>query len=248
MKGVLFEESAARGKSGVFDGRLMVFLHIPKTAGTTLRLILASHPLLSVRLMRGHRALKEAVTEDPSFMAATVSRHDVLMGHFVYDRTIYGSLGERVLIVALIRDPVARAISHFRHVRRTPGHPLHDALRDLSFDEAFVSHDRFRQQVSNNQVRVLCRDTNLAALLDVTRAHRMILGRIDRFEAFLVHLETSFGLKLPRLKERNVAPSTEPLPTIAPASLAALCAANAADRALYEKVDPVWDSALRALA
>lgn len=242
---MLAEEAEQRRRTDAFgDDRTMIFLHLPKTAGTTFREVLLRHPTLSVHLVRGgHPEIVEAIRERPVYVKTLVRRHDVVMGHLIFDRRPFEALAGRIFFVSLLRDPIARAISHYKHVRRTAEHPLHQDLQPLSFDRAFNEHERFRMQVTNNQIRSLCRQPNLADFDRITRRHRFILGRQDQFDAFLEYLEATFGITLPRVPPTNVAPENDADPEISPETMAALAAANESDITLFNRLQPVWDSA-----
>lgn len=231
-------------RSDAFGEQTMIFLHLPKTAGTTFREVLQRHPTLKVRLVEGgHPEILEKIKEKPVFVKTLARQNDVIMGHLIFDPRPFNALAGKVFFVSLLREPIDRAISHYKHVRRTPEHALHQELKPLSFDQAFARHERFRMQVTNNQVRSLCRLQSLEDFDRITMQHRFILGRQDRFDDFLAYLERTFAITLPRLAPANVAPRDDPDPQISPETMQELVAVNQMDLALFARLDPVWDSA-----
>ena len=128
-------------------GNPVYFLHIPKTAGTSLRGYLehvfgpeqVSPPLLWDHVVR----------ETPDRM---MSRWPVIVGHFGGLLPLW--LGRWPRIITMLRDPRARSLSHINHVKRDEQHPLHPVARDLSIIE-YCEHPDLRKTISNFQSRYL---------------------------------------------------------------------------------------------
>lgn len=99
------------------DGGMLYFLHVAKTAGTT-----------AIAYLDGHFATHEVcpATDWPQLFELPPGRlagYKFLRGPF--GALVIGLLGEAPRIVTMVRDPVERAVSHWRYVRRLPKHPLH---------------------------------------------------------------------------------------------------------------------------
>src|SRR5262245_4548215 len=107
----------------------LYFLHIPKTAG------LSVARLLEEEFGQGlcpATTLDDLFTTDPVALRSAAA----FAGHFgVWLPEI---VGRGLRTFTLLRDPIARTISHYRHVRRDPNHPYHRYVRDQSLAE-FVS-------------------------------------------------------------------------------------------------------------
>lgn len=236
------EDTASRPRSGVLGDTTMMFMHLPKTGGTTLKRMITAHPSLSAVAVRG-RNLMAGLEQDPNHLLDLAARHDVIMGHMAIEEAAFDPLAGRIVIVSLLRHPIERAVSHYKHARRTPQHGLYDELQTKSFDEAWRTIRRFRTHIKSNQTRAFANARSLAAFDALAAKHRIMLGRQDRFEAFVQHLERTFAITLPRVAPANVAPASDPDPDISATVMAELEAANATDFALYARIDPVWDSA-----
>jgi hypothetical protein len=112
----------------------LYFLHIPKTAGTSVRHILSEK--------FGDRLCPAGMWDD--FFRAPELRtntYDAYCGHFGIDLPIF--LRTRMRVFTLLREPVARTLSHYLEVRRTATHPLHklvstQTLRAFAFDPVTV--------------------------------------------------------------------------------------------------------------
>lgn len=111
---------------------LFVFLHVPKTAGTSARQMFvwmfgdfyfAFDPATHLANPHG-----QAVWEVPGFF----DRYLMIGGHLGFRYPITAAArrtGRRVIFFSIMRDPVARVVSFYDFVRRRPAHPLHAALK-----------------------------------------------------------------------------------------------------------------------
>ena len=102
----------------------LVFIHIPKTAGTTFHKIL-SHQFKPSEVAIHHDA--EGPPPDTLIEQMSGPRPKVraVMGHT--SARFHERLPE-VRYLTCLRDPVARLISHYHHVRLDPTHYLHEPL------------------------------------------------------------------------------------------------------------------------
>ena len=101
----------------LIDGKCWVFLHIAKTAGTSVQNLLGSFYTPGDTLYREHA--DNLSKRDP----ADLARYEMFAGHFGYDSLVYLPRRNR-LILTFVREPVARLCS-FYYFRRAhePGHP-----------------------------------------------------------------------------------------------------------------------------
>ncbi len=114
-------------------GDLLHFLHIPKTGGVSLQAFLHG------RFARGQ------VYRDygfPGMMSAPPASWDgyrLISSHLGYK--VAEIVRRPMIFLTLLREPVGRVVSFYRHARRHPGHFLHALVRreDLSLDD-FVRH------------------------------------------------------------------------------------------------------------
>jgi hypothetical protein len=128
------------------DSDLVYFLHIPKTSGTSLHHSMlqvfgpeaATPPLLWDDLVNGTYQLSE--------------RTRVITGHFGGFLPLW--LKRRPRIVTILREPMARALSHINHVQREGHHPLHALAARLTVDQ-YCEHPILRRTVDNFQSRYL---------------------------------------------------------------------------------------------
>ena len=90
--------------------RPIVFLHVPKTAGQTIRISLKNaFPRRRVFPGQVDAHLSTYSRED-------LTRFDIFSGHFSW--SLLDCLGPDVDYITILRDPVERVLSYYRHLRR----------------------------------------------------------------------------------------------------------------------------------
>jgi FkbM family methyltransferase len=120
------------------------FLHIPKTAGTSTNRFLE---LLSPRL---EAWLWDQLIERERAGAPTFGA--LMSGHFHMHLEPFA--GRKLKRFTILREPVARTVSHYLHVKRAPDHPYFQMAQSLSLLE-FCTHPKTRHMVENYQARYL---------------------------------------------------------------------------------------------
>jgi hypothetical protein len=128
--------------------QLLYFLHIPKTAGTSVIEVLdrrfAPPAILPAQLLPELAALS----------AEEIRRARFVRGHL--GARLGEALGVPTVTFTLLRDPVDRTVSHFLHARREPGHYLHAHVNRPGYALGdFVADARTRPLVENFQARFL---------------------------------------------------------------------------------------------
>jgi hypothetical protein len=207
------------------QGRLVAFVHIPKTAGQTLNAILAqqyARDEVHEVMMRGMslRISRPALIPSPmlSFSktrrlkAALKNQHKLrlIRGHF--DLSLSKLLPADTRFFTLLRDPVERAISHYYHFRRKTTDPIHPlAMRSTLME--WVSACGL-VEMDNGQTRRLAGKMNLPCgrvtleMLERAKSNLAamfaVVGLTERFEESLVLLHRAFNWPPHRIQTRNV--------------------------------------------
>jgi sulfotransferase famil protein len=128
------------------ENDILYFLHIPKTAGTSVTKWFSK--ALDQRLICPAKNWDQLVMTDPQ----ALGRYRFFSGHFGMDLGPF--LERNVTAMTLLRDPLRRTISHYRHVRRDHEHPLHNRVAAQSF-EMFVMDRQNWPMIENFQARYL---------------------------------------------------------------------------------------------
>lgn len=190
------------------DGEALIFLHIPKTAGTTLN-----------RIIEWQYDPRTIYTVDPYQIRATVQRLRtlseerrrrlrVVRGHLIFG--VHEYLPQGGTYITMLRDPVARFLSSYHFIRRRPLHPLHRKLRAKGVGvEDFLQLTARRQNLQTKMLAGVpyvgpCDETTLAAAKENMARSFRVAGISERFQESLLLIAASFGWKIPYYENRKV--------------------------------------------
>jgi hypothetical protein len=219
---------------------LLVFVHIPKTAGTTLHKIL-SHQIPAAKTWIRHDAAGPwSAAELDRLRSESPGRPDLIMGH-LSTGLHHQVAGVRYL--TCLRDPVARLVSHYHHALHEADHYLHQAVTRGPLDLAGYVTSGLSGELSNGMTRMIAGIADFdGAVLgpdDLERAKHHLETRFDgvllseRFDEGLLLLAETLGWTTPYYLRRKVgrysARSAEP----DPATRRIIEAHNALDLELY---------------
>lgn len=217
------------------DGPALIFLHIPKTAGTTLN-----------RIIEWQYDPRLIFTVDPYQIRATVarlatlseerrSRLRVVRGHLLYG--VHECLPQGGSYITMLRDPVKRVLSSYQFILRRPLHPLHRKLKATgnSF-EAFLEFTANRQNLQTKMLAGVphaapCDEETLAAAKEHATKSFRVVGISERFHDSLLLIAALFGWEVPYYDNQKVSKGR---PDIDSGTLERIRAHNSYDLELYE--------------
>lgn len=191
----------------------LVFLHLPKTAGSTLSTVLRWQyrhlgPQQVLRLTyRGGEEIDALRPEQRAVLR-------VVMGHFPFG--LHEHLPMPCRYVTIVRDPIRRVISMYRYILATPRHPLHELLTSSSMSlRDYVTSDVHPDQVENALTRQLAgrqEGDGIPSEGDAETAIRNLrafsaVGLTERFDESLIIFKRTFGWGAPFYFSRNVSDS-----------------------------------------
>jgi hypothetical protein len=233
----------------------VLFLHIPKCAGTTLTedVIMKIFPRRQRLLYYDGdtRSLLKLLQEMP---ARRRMRLRCIAGHFAFG--VHQLLPGRARYITLLREPVDRVISHFYFVMRTRGHYLYEQVAGGSISLRDYVEKLGNIEMDNGQTRILAGIGHGAkfgactqAMLDVAREnlqqHFAAVGISERFDDFLRLVQHRLGWSIPRYKIKNAGSNCPQAQTIDPATRAAIIEHNRLDIELYRHAVELFENQLR---
>jgi hypothetical protein len=226
--------SATAGRDRSAAAPALLFQHIPKTAGTSLRSALEALYPPSARLYLYDRPDLDRAVDPREFWSLPQQALEpvrFVMGHFQYG--IHRALPGPARYVTMLREPVDRVASLFYHFKLLaqprPGSKgfaerERIANAELSF-EGWVFEGR-QLQADNGMVRQIsarkgvgfgrCTDDMLAeALAHIDESYDAVLMRGSMTQSVEI-LARLVGRPLPPIERRNVNPGRAPLTSIHP--------------------------------
>jgi len=243
------------GRYHLREDETLFFIHIPKTAGTTLELLLAQqfstdeiHPLPTAPEFHNTSGTPFPTTPVKSIReyqnqltAEEVAPYRLLMGHFTHE--LYARIPTLVPIT-MLRDPIQRTISEHRHLARHGFYPMkyHRAAQDRPMGE-FLNHPEFGEILTNRQVKyiaglkhgLLSADLHTLATAKANLERMAFVGLTERFAESMLVLSHVFSwppfADIPRV---NTAPTSSLDYPLTDEDMAALQHVNQLDLELYD--------------
>lgn len=217
-----------------------IFLHIPKTAGTTLhRIIDRQYPRRARHWITRHHAGIQAFKELP-----LARRAELLMvrGHIPYGLHEY--LPRPAKYFTILREPVERVISYYYFVQSEPEHYLYDYVCTPGMTIRRYLEDRVSLQTDNMQMRLLSGIWTAVeygkcdrAMLDLAKqnlAERFaVVGLTERFDETLLLLQRALGWRDVFYHRHNVTQGRPRQKALPQETLDVIAAHNHLDLELY---------------
>jgi hypothetical protein len=225
----------------------VIFLHVPKTAGTTLN-----------RLIEWEYPLFQMYSVDPVFFTWSAShlrrlpprrlkRTLVFKGHMLFG--LHEILPQPATYITVLRDPIDRVMSAFYFMRSYMLHPLHWKFRR----EQWTVEDFVRRLPRDNvQCKILagaeynspCTEEIFEQAKENLFRHFSVVGLSERFEESLALMKLRLGWKLWRYSSFNVTRARPKKADLSQATLDLIAAKNSFDLALYECAANIFQTAI----
>ena len=223
----------------------LIFVHIPKTAGSTFSSILAC-----IYPERRYSIYDFAQIPDFGHMPeAERTEIDLLQGHFLYG--IHQYIPRYSRYITFLRDPVERIVSLYYYLLRVPGNYLHDTLVSNNISLADFVGSRLTSEIYNFQVRLIAGadqpsvdsfpvldESTLLQAKQRLASDFLAFGITEKFDESLVLLSRSLGWKLFSrnlfYRKQNVTHNRKRLADVSPEIIDMIHRNNQLDQQLYE--------------
>jgi hypothetical protein len=207
------------------------FVHIPKTAGSTVKFVLRNTFCLRHCDMRGVGKSRRIHPFDLSLARRVHPGLRSIAGHALIHPT---EILEGVEFFTFLRDPVSRVASAYaHHVRGNRGKRLGEKTLTLA---EFVA----REKPGGWQTFQIAGSSDVERAKAILRERYFFVGLVERFDESLAALAALSPHPLDtRYERKNTAPPDDPVKKSVlgdPANRALVEAANRSDRALYDWV------------
>ena len=231
---------------------VLIYLHVPKAAGTTLGTIIdQNYP--SSAIFHVSTASGQSVEDLKKLPEADRSRFDVVQGHFPFG--IHQHLPRAATYITLLRDPVERLISHYHFVLRTPEHYLYEPVTRKGMTlEDYVMSD-VSPELDNGQIRMLsgvgrtlpigqCSPELLERAKQNIDRHFSIVGVAERFDETLGLLRREFGWKNFDYQRQNVTRDRPAAASLDNKTIESIRARNSLDMELHALANTLLEQRL----
>ena len=224
----------------------IIFLHVPKSAGTTLnRLIEWEYPLLAMYtvdpvLFRWSRARLWRLPK------RRLKRFRVFKGHMKFG--LHEVLPQPATYITVLRDPIDRMISAFYFMHTYKLHPNYWKFRREGWTlEDFVK----RWPKANLQTKMIAgADYDAPCTAEILRKAKenlqyfSVVGLTERFEETLALMKVRFGWKLQSYSSFNVTRARPKKRDLPQSTLDLIAERNRFDIELYDCVAKIFEDAI----
>ena len=218
----------------------LIFIHIPKTAGTTLhKIITQQYSPKSIHIR--HDSEGETSTEwREEIRQKSQTSPTLILGHL--------SVGlhetfPTARYITCLRDPVSRIISHYRHAHSDSTHYLHHAIVSEKLSLSQYASSGLSGELSDGMTRMLSgiSDFHKGEVTEETFAHavsnleNLFTGIIpsERFDEGILLLARDLGWKTPYYLSRKIGRNPY-RPPADPETVRSIEEHNQYDRRLYD--------------
>lgn len=129
------------------EEKVVIFMHIPKTGGTTLRSIIRKQ----YKAQEAWRS-EEWVIKFPQLSTQDHAGLKCLFGEIFFG--IHRFITAPYTYITLLRDPIEQVISSYYFILRRPDMNDHHIVKNMSFKE-FITMEQFKGKTSNRQTRFI---------------------------------------------------------------------------------------------
>ncbi len=222
--------------------KTIIFLHIPKTAGTSLRnMITKIYPGPQCLLLYYPAPYSPDTIHT---IEQQLSPAKILYGHVSFG--IHQLLGVKdPQYMTFLRHPFARVISLYHHYARTEGTPYYSAIRGGLSLPAFLER-RLTHETNNHMTRILS-GYSKPGILDEDKVLEQALSNLDQYFSFVGltdQFEKSVALlaqqlnwaRKPAIPRLNVGKNTSKIIGLNSETQPILEKYNRLDKLLYERI------------
>lgn len=232
--------------------RTIIFVHVPKTAGTTIRAIIAGEYSDPTKVLLGPG------TGDQLHAIGAMSPEErneieIIAGHVPHG---FPNLADDPRYCTLLREPIDRVVSFYYYVRREPEHYLYEYTEVAGHTLREVIEARVTPMMDNFQTRLISGVWNAVPFGEMTEeflerakanlATYDVVGLQERFDESLLLLAETFGWSTPYYSSRNVSEGRPRIDQLDAATRKLVADANVLDMELYAFGKDLFERRLRA--
>ena len=233
------------------SAKTVIFLHLPKAAGTTLRDVFSrQYKTDEIYELDGAEFIK-AQEDFKQLDRDRKAQIKILMGHMYFGLHEY--LPQPATYVTMLRNPIERVVSYYHFVKKLSSHPDYELIKaqNISIEDYCQMG---RENMRNGQTRFLsgtkeseaCSPQMLERAKTHLQEHFSVVGIQEKFDESLLLLKDRLGWKkTPFYYQRNTnRASSYNRAEISPSTLSAIAKYNELDLELYEYANDIFQQQL----
>jgi hypothetical protein len=240
------------------SGSSLIFLHIPKTAGSTFHMILNSRFSESeTQNLFGSRYSEPEIAQFINAPAEAKKHIRLLKGHMPFGLHQY--LPGHSQYISVLRDPVERVISQYYYIKKNVHNPLHEQVEKGGMSIAEFVSSGIAVGMNNGQCRFLNGDldefnfdTCDVSLFENVKKHIdeqfIWLGITERFDESILLLSILMGWeKQPHYIRENISKTRKSRAEISAGDIEVIKRYNEFDMQLYQYANELLDENIASL-
>ncbi len=223
----------------------VVFVHIPKTAGSTLNAVIDAN-VARDQIIQVESPVRENVDALRALSPDAQSQCRVVRGHGTMD--LHTSWCMPCVYITLLREPVDRVVSQFYFLKASKTHPLGVRIREEGITLEQYAEDKMNLQIDNGQVRALSGQGNgvgrevafgacSTAMLELAIKNIdecfYFVGLQEAFQASLDRLAALMSWSLPTVERKKVTHDRPGVASLPESTRQLILGHNSLDVALY---------------
>ena len=235
---------------------VVIFVHIPKTAGTTLRHIIQhqfkpNNIFEFYNLEKRQNRVTTGVEKLKSLSDSQKNAIKFVSGHAGFG--LHQFLQQPYTYITVLRDPVARIISYYHFLQKRES----DLVKDKSLEDFVCSyrgvHNSMTCYLSGVTLKFQLRDPNLdlenarysqetlALAKQNLKKHFKVVGLVEKFDETCILLKKNLGWNIPlNYARKNVSSKSKSTKEISQETLNLIHEYNSLDIQLYECAQEVF--------
>lgn len=226
----------------------VIFLHIPKAAGSTLNKIVEKQYDSNTVFKINGNCPQESINEFKKLTEVQREQIRLVNGHMPFG--LHEFLPQPYTYITMVRDPVERIISSYYFVLQTSGHYLNKKVTSSNMSLNEYVGSGISKELNNGQVRLLaatnaksknvgfgqCSVEMLQLAKKNLQENFSVVGLVERFDETLLLLKRTFGWKNLFYVKHNVTKSRSDKQEISKNTLKLIEKQNSLDIELYKYV------------
>ncbi|TKJ40777.1 hypothetical protein CEE37_07370 [candidate division LCP-89 bacterium B3_LCP] len=230
----------------------LIFLHIMKTAGTTLERILKRQygDLGAIRFYP--KKLEDNLREFNELSSAEQNKVNVIMGHFRFG--LHRELTGDYKYITLMRNPVDRIMSEYYYILTHPEHELHEPMTSQYKNIADFVRSGMYHLLDNTHTKYLSGMDDLgygeysSEAVEIAREnlqkHFSFVGITEEFDESLIFLKRMYNWSTPYYIRENVTNNRPKTESLTPEERAVIEEYARMDIELYEHIRSEFEERL----